>query len=263
MTTERRARRSRLRWARPASSPSLQPPALTPLMRREHERLMPRSSISGCPICRGLDVVRALRRERLSCPFTLVSGFLTTRTTVEALRLGAADVLEKPIEVDDIGAIAARMCADVAAAGSTQPSGLVAGSAVGRLASFVFAAVDGTTDPTTLGVWAHVAGVSYSSLRELCRIADVDARDLRDLTRMFRAVTCARRFGCPPTAFLDVRDERTLRRLLDRAGIHRAAAAQTAPKLSESAAFLRGQRFVDVSHPIVRALLTHVSETTT
>ena len=35
-------------------------------------------------------------------PFVLVSGFLSTVVTVEAMKLGAVDVVEKPFEVDDL-----------------------------------------------------------------------------------------------------------------------------------------------------------------
>ncbi len=48
------------------------------------------------PDMSGLDLIRITTRV----PFILISGFLTTAETVEAMRLGARDVLEKPLDVD-------------------------------------------------------------------------------------------------------------------------------------------------------------------
>jgi DNA-binding NtrC family response regulator len=51
---------------------------------------------------RGVDVIRALSTPGTRVPFVLFSGFLTTDITVEAMRLGALDVLERPVSVDDL-----------------------------------------------------------------------------------------------------------------------------------------------------------------
>ena len=50
----------------------------------------------------GTDFVRTLQRGGGRIPFVLVSGFLSTAMTVEAMKLGAVDVVEKPFEVDDL-----------------------------------------------------------------------------------------------------------------------------------------------------------------
>jgi hypothetical protein len=44
---------------------------------------------------RGTDVVRMLKTETTAVPFVLISGFLTTDITVEAMKLGALNVLDK------------------------------------------------------------------------------------------------------------------------------------------------------------------------
>jgi len=49
---------------------------------------------------RGTDVVRMLQTETAAVPFVLISGFLTTDVTVEAMKLGALNVLDKPVSVD-------------------------------------------------------------------------------------------------------------------------------------------------------------------
>jgi len=48
----------------------------------------------------GLDVLRQLRAGGSNIPFLLISGYNTVETTVEAMKLGAADVLSKPLDGD-------------------------------------------------------------------------------------------------------------------------------------------------------------------
>lgn len=53
------------------------------------------------PDMRGTELVRALQKEGVSAAqFVLVSGYLKTGVTVEAMRLGALDVMEKPVSID-------------------------------------------------------------------------------------------------------------------------------------------------------------------
>jgi hypothetical protein len=111
-------------------------------------------------------------------------------------------------------------------------------------------------DPKTLQEWAHLAGLSYTSLRELCRMLGIRAHDARDLARMLRVLMLARRQRCPATVFLDVRDQRTLRLLLARAGLESPEVAMNR-SLDE---FLKGQRFVDARHPALRALRAALCE---
>ena len=49
-----------------------------------------------------LALARALRHDVPELPFVLVGTELTTSTTVEAMKLGALTVLEKPVAFDDI-----------------------------------------------------------------------------------------------------------------------------------------------------------------
>jgi hypothetical protein len=74
---------------------------------------------------------------------------------------------------------------------------------------------------------------------------------------MLRALTLARRQRCAPIVFLDVRDQRTLRLLLARAGLASAGAALEW-SLDE---FLTGQCFVDPGHAVVQVLRNSLNET--
>src|SRR5207253_3900089 len=49
----------------------------------------------------GTDLIRAVNAQT-AMPFVLMSAFLTTEITVEAMRLGAADVVEKPLMIETL-----------------------------------------------------------------------------------------------------------------------------------------------------------------
>ena len=105
-------------------------------------------------------------------------------------------------------------------------------------------------DPKTLEDWADCAGVSYSSLRESCRLLDIRPHAARDLVRVLRAVIRSHDHGCPPSVLLDVSDIRTLDSLLTRAGIR--SEAQAGPVAVER--LLDAQRLVDKENEGVRIL---------
>jgi DNA-binding response OmpR family regulator len=209
------------------------------------------------PDMSGMTILSSLRTTNRSCAFILISAFLTTRVTVEAMRLGACDVLEKPIDIDALyHAVAAAVengrsvkADGVSAEGVCAASGQDAPhSSVHRWAHVVLQACDVESDPKTLNDWAHATGHSYSSLRELCRIVDVRAHDARDLARMLRAIVMARGSRCSPKLFLDVGDERTVRLLFRRAGLD--------PSRHEVSLddFFRQQQFVRFEHPGLQLL---------
>lgn len=199
----------------------------------------------------GFDLMRRLRARGSGVPFVLVTGHASVAMTVEAMRLGARTVLEKPLAGDDFVAPVLRELQAIEAAApdgwpaewpgvepAAAPS-VAAQWAAGRLARHVAAATDAVADPRTLAAWARAAGVSRSALIELCARLDVNPRDARDLARVLRLV---RRLDIPwdPEAALDVADRRTLRRLLVRAGLaDLPQAVRPTPRQ-----FLAVQRFV-------------------
>lgn len=118
-----------------------------------------------------------------------------------------------------------------------------------RWAGFIIQATEASEDPRTLEEWAKAVSVSRSVLIESCARLGVSPRDARDLARVLRLV---RRVDDPwePDLALAVADRRTLRVLLDRAGVDVAASAAR-PTLEQ---FLDGQRFVPQSNPGLAAL---------
>lgn len=194
------------------------------------------------PDLSGVDLARVLHAEDRICPFIVVSGFLTTSTTVEMMKLGAYAVMDKPIDADGL-------CTALAGAiRQARVPGRMSHSSAERWANAVLRACEAESDPKTLSEWARIAGLSYTSLRELCRLLDIRAHDARDLARMLRAVVNGRRHRCSPKVFLDVGDERTMRLLLQRAGTD-----SFQPGASPDD-FLRRQQLVALDHQALQLL---------
>ncbi|MBI5501400.1 MAG: response regulator [Deltaproteobacteria bacterium] len=56
------------------------------------------------PGCSGLDVLHVMREVGVAVPVVLITGFPDPGVLAEARRLGARAILEKPFELDDLGA---------------------------------------------------------------------------------------------------------------------------------------------------------------
>ena len=215
------------------------------------------------PDMSGMNVARILRNQHDACPFILVSAFLTTTETVEAMRLGAFDVRDKPLSIEDLYAVL-RAAIDtardsnsvairVSPAAKYRLPKTMAHSCAQRWADAVLRACEAGSDPKTLNEWARIAGQSYSSLRELCRILDIRAHDARDFARMLRAVMKSHQHHCSPKVFLDVGDERTLRLLFQRAGLE---SFQHGVSPND---FVRRQQFVRFEHHGLQLLLSAIT----
>ena len=133
--------------------------------------------------------------------------------------------------------------------GARQPP-LRPASAAERWAMHVFRACGASGDLKTLEAWAEYVGVSYSSLRESCRLLGIRPHDARDLTRVLRAVMRSALDDCPPWVLLDISDSRTLRTLLERSRI----GAGVRPREISVEQFLSAQQFVPDGNAGLRVL---------
>jgi len=215
----------------------------------------------------GTEVVRVIRAETGRVRFAIFSGYLTIQTTVEAMKLGAVDVIEKPLTTEVLLALVEAALSDVhvvpsstqssrAARAMTAPAGplllMRPRSAAERWALHVIKGCESNGDLKTLEDWATYVGVSYSTLCESCRLVGIQPHDARDLMRVLRAVMKAPHDGCHPSMLLDVSDRRTMKSLLNRAALVDEVRAGSVSVEQ----FIRTQKFVTRDHEALGVLQT-------
>ncbi|MEX2270147.1 MAG: response regulator [Vicinamibacterales bacterium] len=195
----------------------------------------------------GLEVIRRLRARGQTVPFILATAHASVAVTVDAMRLGARTVLEKPLVGDEFVLPVLRELQALEA--QPVPSSGAGPSIAHRWATYVLRASDAVADPRTLAGWARAAGVSRTALIATCARLDINPRDARDLARVLRLVRHPTE-AWDPEASLDVADSRTLRNLLVRAGL------ADSPRGSRPAPqqFLAMQRFVPQTNAGLRKL---------
>jgi len=216
----------------------------------------------------GIDVIRILR-EFWNGRFVLISAFLSVETAVNAMKLGAFDVIEKPVDVETLVALVreALKPSDHRAAPASANVPLRhrlaedhPRSVVERWARYVMKASDISSDSEgdlrTLDDWAQHVAVSYSTLCETCRLLGLRPHDARDFARVLRALKAAFLHRCAPDVFLNVGDRRRIRTLSIRAGVD--LRSQGSPMLIQE--FLKLQSFVPRDHECVRLIQVFVAD---
>jgi len=216
---------------------------------------------------RGLEIARALSHRRHPTPFALFGNNLSTETTVEAMKLGASTVFNKPVTSHQIATAmdTARVAATIGFGHAPNPRSsprLVHRATDGdrtlppkprstadRWAILVLRVCESDADLPTLAAWAAFVGLSYSSLCEYCRLLKVHPRDARDFARLLRAVVSPRLRSSTIVEVLSIGDRRTLQVLLARGGLDTIDVDAMTVE-----AFLAEQRFVPVDNPGLIAL---------
>lgn len=217
------------------------------------------------PDMSGMEVIRRAAAEGRPHPFILMGACLTIHVSVEAMKLGAFDVVEKPVAIDRLLRMVGACVGEASGAERTAVSRREPirsrsidgppGSAAHRWALHVVKACESEDDLKTLDDWGRYAGVSYSTLCESCRIVGIRPHIARDFTRALRAVIKAAAYECNPSVLLDVSDRRTLRKLLDAAGPSFRSGAVT-PVIQ----FIKDQRFISTSNEGIRVLLGYFDQ---
>ncbi len=206
------------------------------------------------PDISGLDIIVELKKDGISVPWMLMSGWMTTSAAVEAMRLGAVGAVDLPFDIETVVIAALR---DASKCGANRwprlPSTFVVPpkSAAERWASLLLRGCSADDDPKTIQDWALVAGVSYSALTESCRLVGMRPHDARDFLRLLRALFRANGRVENLEHGLNVNDHRTLRALFERAGLTMGRSPRTI-SLPE---YIERQQFVDPASQAVTALL--------
>lgn len=188
----------------------------------------------------GLDVIVAIRALDPTIRCLVVTGFGALSFVVGALRRGASDFLEKPVDHDAL--LAAVACA----ASSRRERGPVVAMRsleshdLARWSEAVVRFVSSPRDATTLASFGRVVGISTGAFRNWCRTACVSSRGSLQFARALRAVTLRQRdAAAAPEKILDIVDLRTWSKFLVASGGTRDRLPSTVDE------FLQRQRHVE------------------
>lgn len=222
------------------------------------------------PDLNGLNVLRTLSAERNEARIVVLSGYLTVKLAVEAIRLGACEVLEKPVDVDQLVAAVAGFTSaesDAAVEPMEPDRGFVVApieepdghSIAHRWAKDIVKGCLGSRDSKTLTTWARLAGTSITMICQRCEMLEIKPHDARDLMRALYAMLGGDEHRCEPHVLLDISDRRTLQAFRRKAG----PGFQPTRDLGAISRFLESQRFVDPNNygvTVLRSLLVQVSD---
>jgi hypothetical protein len=122
-----------------------------------------------------------------------------------------------------------------------------------RLAKAIVLATRSPSDPRTLTAWGQQVGVSRGALRVWCKTAGVSARSCLDFLRVLRAVILSGNEAWDLYSLLDVVDQRSLIKLLERGGL-RELSREKPPTVERFVADQRFLRNQQVLHAVSRHL---------
>ena len=162
------------------------------------------------PDVSGLDVLHQFLSLQTSASAFVITGFAEVVTAVKAIKLGASDFLEKPIDVDALVTTVSEVTIQIRPGSIDRQE--CSRPAIRRWVDLVLRGLSTPDDPRTLEEWASVAHVSRSTLENRCHAAGVLAKPTLDLLRLIRVVRGSVTAGCPPEVLLDA-DIRTIARL--------------------------------------------------
>jgi FixJ family two-component response regulator len=195
------------------------------------------------------DTLEAVFARRMRSQVIVVSGFLTVDLAFRAARLGAFDVLAKPVDPDLFVEAVRKALAAAASARSTFTAQThETGDAASQFVGLVLRTLDADRDLKTLDAWARHVGRSVTRLRQACYLAHITPHDARDFVRALVAVVRSRSLGCECDLLLDINDTRTRDAFLARAGL----TGRTIDATVED--FLDRQQFIPAGHEVLRLL---------
>jgi DNA-binding response OmpR family regulator len=201
------------------------------------------------PDISGLDVLKELRQRRIDTACILVTGFATCRSTVDALRMGAYDCLDKPLfERDLLDAVSRALGRDEQREvrfAATEPHALT------RWADAIVRLIDSCQDRTTLRSFGRAVGLAPGTFRNWCRTAQLSPRRSLLFARGLRAVRRQQVAPLPSQYLLNIVDSRTLRKFLLASGGTEEGLPSTVGE------YLQRQQFIQCEDAVeaVRAVL--------
>ena len=159
----------------------------------------------------GIEVLRRIHAAHAGTACVVVTGFADVGSTVEAMRLGACSVVEKPVFADQLVQVVKTALATTRAAGPDLALQPPEPHAMARLASASVRLIAWRADTPTLHLLGRAVGHAPGCLRNWCRTAGVRGRAFRDFSRALRVVwRLEAGRGERDANLLDIVDDRTL-----------------------------------------------------
>jgi CheY-like chemotaxis protein len=208
----------------------------------------------------GLEVLAELRHSSATIPVVMMSAWSTPALEAASRLLGAVDFLRKPIDPDGLVIVIRENLVKSGFDPSPLPPTAVEhhppepawdpwadgdvsempppGYAAARWANVVVAATTLKADMPTLENWGSAIRHASATLRMRCVAAGVHADVSLDFARMLRIVKLYAGARCDWYNVMDIADERTLKKLLHRAGL---SINEILPDIET---FLRKQQFI-------------------
>ncbi len=168
----------------------------------------------------GMALGRLIQRD-YGIPFVLFSGYLYHEATGHAYKLGATDVLEKPVRPDRLLTAIELAIERKSHPAASEEITIECGSdpVSRRWSGLVLKACRLQKDPNTEHSVAAASNISTSVYRKICAACVVSPFETRDLARFARALSRAREDGSMLRDHLAAADPKTLTRLFRRAGL--------------------------------------------
>lgn len=206
------------------------------------------------PDIHGVELLRRLRERGDTVPVAVLSGAATVQATVEAMKLRAVEVLEKPVRLQTLARVIEQLVTSVGADpeipvdrhGDTAPPRHDSWHATELVARDLVAVVRASADSPTVSHWAELLGVSSPVVRSRCDRARLRAKACLDLGRIVRASGVLTQASFPMSEVLACRDERTIEAFLARGGLTVADLSDlTLLELLTRQRLVRHEAFVD------------------
>lgn len=189
-----------------------------------------------------LHTLQELRSRHWTLPI-IVAGLRTIRDAVAAIRLGATEIVESPVDQESlllsVSTALQGLATSVAPPANTEGRLIEEAHAAARWARALAPLMVSERDPRTITTWSHTVFVSPGALRNWCRTAGVSARRSLVLARLLRVAHLSQGGRHRPEDILDIVDRRTLVGLLKCAGLD-----PQAPYPKDAAEFLQRQTIV-------------------
>jgi len=166
----------------------------------------------------GLSLFMRLRRDHPNLIGLIVTAFGSVPSAVACLHAGISEHLEKPFEIDALGALVERLAQPARSLAPTVATHILVVPAHQRLAIAMTCGLDDLRSITSFSTWGHTPGAAESTLRMWCEAAHVPPRAALDFRRGLVAVILGRKLGAQPQDLLGFLDLRSIERFLLRCG---------------------------------------------